>query len=196
MQKWVTLLLGAAVVALAVVLMVKGFSPAKPVIRPLPEAGATDGGAAAASTDAASADNADAAPVLLSDLVFPEGRFDGGAGYVMPDGKPVPPIPDGAPKFIRFGVVLLEYAGAQFAKPNARTKAQAKELAEKLSSEGQADFHASVTRGDPGSQDDAGRIFRGQIEPAIEYQLFTLTVGQVSAPIDTPRGFWIVKRLE
>jgi parvulin-like peptidyl-prolyl isomerase len=44
--------------------------------------------------------------------------------------------------------------------------------------------------------EDAGRIPRGVLEPAAEYALFTLSPGAVSDPVETPRGFWIVKRIE
>jgi hypothetical protein len=38
---------------------------------------------------------------------------------------------------------------------------------------------------------------RGMLEPYIEYILFSLPKGAVcSEPIDTPRGYWIVKRLD
>jgi parvulin-like peptidyl-prolyl isomerase len=53
-----------------------------------------------------------------------------------------------------------------------------------------------VVRGDNGSSDDVGRIPRGVLEPATEYMLFTMPVGSVSDPIETPRGYWIAKRTE
>jgi len=34
------------------------------------------------------------------------------------------------------------------------------------------------------------------LEPAVEYAIFTLPVGSVSDPLETPRGYWIVKRTE
>ena len=34
------------------------------------------------------------------------------------------------------------------------------------------------------------------LELGVEYALFTLAPGQVSEPVDTPRGFWIMKRIE
>jgi parvulin-like peptidyl-prolyl isomerase len=37
---------------------------------------------------------------------------------------------------------------------------------------------------------------RGVLEPALEYTLFTLPVGGVSDPLETPRGYWIAKRTE
>jgi hypothetical protein len=81
-------------------------------------------------------------------------------------------------------------------KPNTRSKAEAKELADKLAAEAKNDFHGAVQRGDPGSQDDVGRFRMGFLEASTEYALFTLNVGEVSAPIETPRGFWIAKRIE
>jgi hypothetical protein len=34
------------------------------------------------------------------------------------------------------------------------------------------------------------------LEPAPEFVLFSLPKDGVSAPVDTPRGFWIVHRIE
>lgn len=203
MQRWLTLLLGAGVIVLAAVLVMKSFSPPKPVAH----AGAIDAGDA----------GLDAAPdgallglgelpgdggLLLSDLASPanDPRLDAGIFAKMPDGTPVPPLPQTAPKAVRIGVVLVSYAGAQPGplgeKPNARTKAQAKEIADKLAADAQTDFHSAVQRGDPGSQDDIGRMKVGFLEPAADYIVFTLPVGSVSPAFDTPRGYWIVKRHE
>jgi parvulin-like peptidyl-prolyl isomerase len=44
--------------------------------------------------------------------------------------------------------------------------------------------------------DDAGRISRGVLEAPAESALFGLQPGTVSGVIETPRGFWIVKRLD
>jgi hypothetical protein len=121
---------------------------------------------------------------------------EGAPGTRLPDGNVVPPLPDKTPKSVRFGVVLVNYAGAQGAASNARSKREALELAQKLAADAKADFKAAVVRGDSGSIDDIGRVPRGVLEPAPEYVLFTMATGSVSEPIDTPRGFWIVKRLE
>ena len=44
---------------------------------------------------------------------------------------------------------------------------------------------------------NAGKVARGILEPSVEYQLFTLNKGDVaSEPLDTPRGFWVVRRVE
>jgi hypothetical protein len=136
---------------------------------------------------------------VLDDLPPPPpiGPWDGGlVGQRMPDGTPVPPLPDGAPKSVRVGVVMVTYAGAQGAGATARSKGDAMELAAKLAADAKSDFHGAVRRGDDGSADDVGRIPRGVLELAVEYSIFTLPVGQVGGPIDTPRGFWIVKRIE
>jgi hypothetical protein len=114
----------------------------------------------------------------------------------MADGTPVPALPDGSPREVKFGVVLVTYAGAQGAAAGGRAKEMAREHARKLSEEAHADFKASVRRGDSGSSEDVGRVRRGILEPSVEFALFTLPVGSVAGPIDTPRGFWIVKRIE
>ena len=80
-------------------------------------------------------------------------------------------------------------------EPSAR-KSKAEKLAAELAITAKSDFEAAVKKGDAGSTDDAGRMFRGILEPAPEYMLFSLQKGQVSDPVDTPRGFWIVKRIE
>lgn len=211
MQRWVTTLVGLAVVVLAVWLVARNFQPPKAIGHdPTPHASASaDGGALAASGDAgvgatAGGGGDDGGPLLLSDLLGGEPRMDGGAGGTMPDGTPVPPLPLGVPRSVRFGVVLVSYAGAQ---PSAagggrqptRSKAEARALAEKLLATAQTDFHAAVQQGDPGSSDDVGHVKLGVLEPAPEYVLFTLKGDggpDVAGPVDTPRGYWIVKRLD
>lgn len=188
MQRWVSIALGAAVVVLAAWLSFANVKPKKDVQLMFDAAGIIG---PAPEFDAAG---------LLDDLPVysgPDTRGDaGGIGNRMPDGTPVPPLPAGAPKSVRFGVVLVEYAGSEGAPTKARSKHDAQELAQKLAGDARSDFHGAVRRGDDGSTDDAGRIQRGILELAVEYFLFTLAVGQVSDPIDTPRGFWIVKRLQ
>jgi parvulin-like peptidyl-prolyl isomerase len=97
---------------------------------------------------------------------------------------------------VRFGVILVQYRGAEFAPSGARSKQEALVFARTLATEANTDFKTQVHRGDPGSMEDAGRIPRGVLEPAVEYALFMLPRGSVSEPIDTPRGFWIVRRIE
>jgi hypothetical protein len=115
----------------------------------------------------------------------------------MPDGGPVPELPANAPKTVRFGVVLFAYKGAQGAAPDAPAKVQALDRARAMMEGAKKDFSDAVKKGDRGSTADAGFIPRGILEAPIEYMLFTLEKGAICAePVDTPRGFWIVKRLE
>lgn len=122
--------------------------------------------------------------------VAPSEAFD-----TLPDGRKVPQLPASAPKRVGFGVVVVAYQGAQAAPQEARTKAEAKRRAESLLADAKLDFAAAVAKGDRGSTSDAGHVPRDVLEPAVEYLLFTLQKGDVSAdPIDTPRGYWIVRR--
>ncbi|MCA9620203.1 MAG: peptidylprolyl isomerase [Myxococcales bacterium] len=115
---------------------------------------------------------------------------DGSGGGVA-----VPTLQD-APKSVEFGVVLVQYSGAQGAKKDARSKAEAQKLAEELLTVARDDFEAAVKKGDPGSVTSAGKMFRGILEPNVEYALFSLEEGAVSGVVDTPRGFWIIKRTD
>jgi hypothetical protein len=105
-------------------------------------------------------------------------------------------LPAGAPKSVRFGVILVRYRGAEDAPAGARTRREALDLARELAAAGRADFRAAVARGDEGSIANAGRIARGVLEPDVEWALFTLAPGEVGEPVDTPRGYWIPRRIE
>jgi hypothetical protein len=196
MQRWLSTLLGLAAFALAVAVVVRTMSD-----RPVAPHAEIRADAGALVTDAAKAKDAGLAvtlpllPTLGLDAGAPEGPPTAGFAH-FPDGRPVPPLPDGSPKQVRLGVVIMTFAGAQGAPPNARSKKDAEELAAKLAADAKSDFHAVVVRGDNGSSDDVGRIPRGVLEPAVEYMLFTMPVGSVSDPIETPRGYWIAKRTE
>ena len=135
-----------------------------------------------ASADAGAPDDAGLAP-------FTEG-FE-----TFPDGGKVPELPNSAPQELSFGVVQFTYQGAQFAASDARSKEAARQKAEATLELAKHDFAAAVSKGDRGSTADAGRIPRGVLEPPIEYVLFTLDKRTVYPTlIDTPRGFWIVRR--
>ncbi len=109
----------------------------------------------------------------------------------------VGPLPTSAPKNVSFGVILVRYAGAEGAPAGTRSKEEAERLAASLVAEAAQDFSAAVARGDRGSTANAGRVPQNVLEPPLEYALFTLEPGEVySEPVDTPRGFWIVKRLK
>ncbi|MGC4066550.1 MAG: peptidylprolyl isomerase [Polyangiaceae bacterium] len=116
---------------------------------------------------------------------------------LLPDGKPVPELPATAPKTCGFGAILFTHEGAQFAPRKARAKTEAYELAKNALPRAEQNFAEAVKLGDPGSLADAGSIGRGILERSVEYRLFTLEKGQVSPePIETPRGYWVLKRLK
>jgi hypothetical protein len=204
MQRWVTRLVGLAVVAFAIWLVARDFHPPRAIGRdpsPAPH-DAGDGEAAAFALgggDAGPPD--DSGPLLLADLLAAGPRSDAGSGAILLDGSPVPPLPLNAPRQVRFGVVLVSYAGAQpsaaaTSHPASRSRAEARTTADSLAAVAAQDFHAAVAQGDTGSADDVGHVKLGVLEPAPEYVLFSLPVDGVGGPIETPRGFWIVKRLE
>jgi hypothetical protein len=113
----------------------------------------------------------------------------------FPDGGKVPELPDSAPAEVSFGVVQFAYQGAQFSASDSRSKEQAKQKAEATLELAKHDFAAAVSKGDRGSTSDAGRLPRGVLEPPIEYVLFMLDKGTVNPTIvDTPRGYWILRR--
>ena len=115
----------------------------------------------------------------------------------FPDGGKVPELPASAPTRIGFGAAIFTYRGAQGAPSDARSKEEAKKKATETIELAQKDFAAAVAKGDHGSTTDAGRLPRGVIEPPIEYVLFTLEKGKVHPePIDTPKGYWVVRRNE
>jgi hypothetical protein len=206
-QRWASTLVGVAAVLLAVWLVARDFKAPKGLGHD-PNATSEDGGAlAAAEIDAGHAvPAAEGGSLFVGDLPVTETRGEPREGAMMPDGTSVPPLPVDTPRQVRFGVVLVSYQGAQPSvtgineahplRPATRSKADAQQLAAKLAATAQQDFHAAVQQGDAGSSDDVGRVKVGILEPAPEYVLFTARVGSVAGPVDTPRGFWIVKRLE
>jgi len=142
----------------------------------------------------------DAAP--SADLDASVATGDGGedpaasdAGTLL-DGEAPPALAGEAPKSVTFGVILVTYRGAQGAPPTARPKEEAATLAKQLAEEAKTDFKAALQKGDKGSVENAGRMPRGMLEPAPEFVLFSLAKGGVSEAVDTPRGFWIMQRIE
>jgi hypothetical protein len=156
----------------------------------------------ASASASVSADAGVAAPELLGEGGgAPIDVLDGGvedidpeidAGFDMPDGG-LAELSD-APKSVQFGVVLVQFKGAQGAKADARSYEEAKAKAAELAVLAKEDFAAAVKQGDPGSDEEVGRMYRNILEPAPEVALFSLEVGGVSDPVDTPRGIWILKR--
>jgi hypothetical protein len=119
------------------------------------------------------------------------------ATSTFPDGRSVPELPAGAPKSVSFGVVLLAYRGAELAPSDARSKEAALAKAKELLGTAQKDFDDAVKKGDRGSTSQAGAMPRGVLDPSLEYVLFTLKKGEVyGEPVDTPRGYWILRRTD
>ena len=205
---------GAAAFVLAAYVMVES-APVRPVVYVQPDGAAiADGGVVVADAGYAgigfgsastSASVGSASPTAALD---PFASADG--GMALGD-LPVPGVAAddvdggslslgaGAPRGVRFGVILVSYDGVETLNGEhaaKRTKTEARSLADKLDEDAKSDFHGAVQRGDNGSSDDVGRVPRGVLEANTEYALFSLPVGGVSAVVDTPRGFWIAKRLE
>ena len=192
MNRWATVVVGTALVALIGALVWKGSrGPTNSAVT----------GAASAEREAATAPGrvdagATADPFLSLKLDADAGLARAAETVEAKTDDLAAGLPSGSPKTVRFGVILVQYRGAELAPPNARSKADAIVLARTLADGANTDFKAQVRQGDPGSMEDAGRIPRGVLEPAVEYALFMLPRGSVSDPIDTPRGFWIVRRIE
>jgi hypothetical protein len=195
MQRSTAALLGLGFLAALVgaILIAHDSPKPKAAAKPAPSASAAASGAAAPATSAS------AGPIASQDAGATDD--DGGAlpfteGFeTFPDGGRVPELPNSAPQELSFGVVQFAYQGSQFAGSDSRTKEQARQKAEEALELAKHDFAAAVSKGDRGSTADAGRIPRGVLEPPIEYVLFMLDKHAVHpAVIDTPRGYWIVRR--
>lgn len=157
-----------------------------------PHGGAAPEPRAVASSSAVPAPTAPAAsppPAAEPTAAAAEG---GGAGGTAED---VAPLASGAPRQVAFGVALVWYRGAESAPPNARSKEEARALAESIAEEAKKDFAAAVKRADSGFE-NAGAIQRTVLEPASEAVLFSLEVGGVGGPVDSPRGFYVFRRIE
>lgn len=147
-----------------------------------------------------------AGPVAVPSLAPPVASFAPPAlSLALPDASSLAdpalapltrPLPGNAPKSVRLGVLLFHYRGAQFAPASARSKQEALDAAKAAVEPARRSFKAAVKTADPGSVEDAGRFARGVLEPSVEYDVFLLPPGSVSEPIETPRGYWIVKRIE
>ncbi len=164
--------------------------PAEPVAR------AT---ASVSVTEPAPAPPSAAAPSVIDDTPELSGSADPGQGFVgydtLPDGRKVPELPADAPARASFGVVVIAYRGAESAPNDALEKTAALARAKSLVADAKSNFSEAVKKGDRGSMDDAGSVPRGVMEPSVEYVIFTLKKGEVyGEPVDTPRGYWIIKR--
>ncbi|MCA9597219.1 MAG: peptidylprolyl isomerase [Myxococcales bacterium] len=184
MQRWTSVLLGFVFAVALVALALKVGAPAREAAHAAPSASA----AAEPPPTVEEPQTEDAGPEISLDTetdVVDEG--DAGASA----------LPASAPKDVHIGVILFTYAGAQFAPDSARSKEEAKKLAEATLEEAKDDFAKAVKKGDRGSTKDIGVVPRGVLEPKLEYAVFTLAKGKVyPEPLDTPRGYWVVIRNE
>lgn len=196
MQRWTAFVFAALIVAFGSAVFLGRGTPTKGPVGPdagadaavdaAPAPSAADGGEVPDAGDSAE-DPAPVDPQLA-------GASDAGAQLLT--GEPAPALTGDAPKSIIFGVILVTYKGAQGAPPGSRSREAALELAKQLAVEAKQDFKATVAKGDKGSMENAGRMPRGMLEPAPEFVLFSLPKDGVSDPVDTPRGYWIVRRIE
>ena len=197
MQRWTALLFVALVLGALALVLVKGGAHTGPESVPFgADAGAIDAGAALGADAAFDAESP--SPQVPSEGepgVNSAGSVDAG-GTLLLSGESAPPVGASAPKSVVFGVVLVTYRGAQGAPATARSRDAALALANDLALVAAKDFKAAVAKGDKGSMENAGRLPRGILEPAPEYVLFKLAKGEVGGPVDTPKGYWIVQRIE
>ncbi len=200
MQRWTAAVFGVFFLAFAAIVIVKtggssSSSGAKADAGPDGAAPAADAGEPAAE-DGGSSVAAEPSAEALDAGLDDQADAGKGVGRKLLSGEDPPALAGEAPKSVVFGVVLVQYKGSQGAPPGIRSRDEALELAKKLAAEAAQDFKATVAKGDKGSMENAGRIPRGILEPAPEYILFSLEKGAVGGPVDTPRGFWIVQRIE
>ncbi len=120
-----------------------------------------------------------------------------------PEAAP-PEVPAAPPDAIIAQHILVAYKGAKRApKGVTRTKAEAKARASEALAkiQGGAPFEDAVKEysDDAGSADrlgSVGKFHRGDMDPAFSAAAFALKVGQVSAVVETPFGFHVIKRTQ
>jgi hypothetical protein len=152
---------------------------------------------AAANAEKPKEEPQEAPEALLDAALAPAPSPSGAANFhSMPDGSPVPALPDSAPSKIKLGVVLFRYQGVQGSSDSTRSRESALALAEEAALAAKDDFAAAVKKGDRGSSENIGWMKQRILERTVEHAVFSLKKGEISAtPIDTPRGFWVAKRL-
>lgn len=166
--------------------------------RPIHAEGDVDAGAVSA-TASATAPVVSAAPLASASAPGPVIAVDAGADLLLDSltlDAGAGGLPSSAPRTVHIGVVLVQFEGAEGASSTARSKKEALEQAKKLAEDAKADFKHAVREGDSGSSEDIGRIPRGVLDPRTEVSVFSLGSGEMSDVLETPRGYWIVKRLD
>jgi hypothetical protein len=205
-QSWASIVLGAAVVVLV------GWLTMDQMSRTHIHEGRMDGGAGASASSSAGAsatsasgastvDAAAASEAALTGNAVTTGSLEtaSDAGLSMTGLTTLldaGALPTGAPRTVRLGVVLVPWAGAEGAPSSARAKPDALKHALELAEQAKGDWKAAVKAGDSGSSEDIGRIPRGVLDRTTEVAVFSLEKDGISEPLETPRGYWVVKRIE
>jgi hypothetical protein len=200
-QSWASLLVGTAVVVLMGWLTLEQMG--RTHVRAEWDAGAAIADASAAVTasgDAGSGTGTGTSPAASGTMAAMDPAADGGFGLGSlntllggPDGGA---MPTSAPRTVKLGVVLVQFAGAEGASSSARAKPDALKHAQELAEQAKSDWKAAVKAGDTGSSEDIGRIPRGVLDRNTELAVFSLEKDGISDPLETPKGYWIVKRTE
>jgi hypothetical protein len=197
-QSWASILVGAAVIALVGWLTMEQM--ARGQIRAERDAGAAAASAeadASANASANAADSGAASATGAAAMGALDSTGDGGFSLGALNGLlDAGVMPTGAPKAVRLGVVLVQWAGAEGASSSARAKPDALKHAMELGERAKTDWKGAVKAGDVGSSEDIGRIPRGVLDRTTELSVFSLEKDAISEPLETPRGYWIVKRVE
>jgi hypothetical protein len=202
-QSWASIILGAAVVVLVAWLTTDQMSRTHIRAERLDSGteSTSDSGSAsaanAAATDAGASSTGTGSAAGSGGLGTIEAAGDGGFSLTgLTSLLDAGAMPTGAPRAVRLGVVLVQWAGAEGAPGSARAKPDALKRALELAEQAKTDWKAAVKAGDSGSSEDIGRIPRGVLERTTEVAVFSLDKDGVSEPLETPRGYWVVRRVE
>ena len=193
-QGWASILLGAAVVVLVGWLTMDQMGRSQ--IRRELDGGADAAVMAANAGDAGSGSGTSTSTTATGAAIETGGDGGLGLGSLSSLFGDSGAMPTGAPRSVRLGVVLVQFAGAEGASSSARAKPDALDHAKQLAEQARTDWKAAVKAGDSGSSEDIGRIPRGVLDARTEVAVFSLSKDDISEPLETPRGYWIVKRVE
>ena len=98
-------------------------------------------------------------------------------------------MPSGAPRTVKLGVVLVQFAGAEGASSSARAKPDALEARGRARGAGAAATGRPPSRpATPAPPRTSGGIPRGVLDRATEVAVFSLAKDDVSEPLETPRA--------
>ena len=198
-QRWASIVLGAAVVVLVAWLTMEQMGHARPRVESVDAGADASAGVNANASDAGTGTGTGTAmnggsgnPTGALDTTGDGGFSLTGLSGLLDAGS----MPSGAPRSVRLGVVLVQFAGAEGAPGSARAKPDALKHALELAEQAKSDWKGAVKAGDVGSSDDIGRIPRGVLDHTTELVVFSLEKDGISEPLETPKGYWIVRRIE